>query len=506
MLESITDPELKLIELSPEEKQNRGILGRLYGPVGSFANLTRNDRLYTDSLWEKVFDSDIVKEMFSCGGIPGELDHPADRDETCSDRIAVMMPEPPKKDKNGYLFGYFDIIDTPCGRIAYALAKYGFKLGISSRGSGNTYTDLDGKEVVDEDSYVFNGFDLVLLPACENARLSLSESMKRNFKKQLNESLKKSNLDDRKIMMETLDNLNIDYKEPSDETKTEDNATDDQKEADDNGSEVVNQLQEALKESHRLQSELVSVQEKLSVSYTKEQTLNERITSLQGTVKRLAESVAKSKAQSAQLETMKAQLEESRLNLDDEKRLNQSLRERLRSSMNSRSLLKESVASDELRIHELEEKLSTLQENLSKIRREESNKQNSLKEELSAAKADSAALSSQYSDKLRRSNKLVEKYKSIANQAVDKYIQSKALNLGIDAKEIKNHLHEGFSFDEIDSICEDLRSYRLNMSKLPFKVGGNTSVKGVVLKEDTSTDRFTNPDDKIDSSLLEWLK
>ena len=81
------------------------------------------------------------------------------------------MPEKPKKNKNGQLIGYFDILNTPCGKIAATLAKYGFQFGISSRGSGDTFTDYDGQESVDPDTYTLNAFDLVLVPACKEAVL-----------------------------------------------------------------------------------------------------------------------------------------------------------------------------------------------------------------------------------------------------------------------------------------------------------------------------------------------
>ena len=42
------------------------------------------------------------------------------------------MPEKPKKDKSGKLIARFDILETPNGRIVYTLAKYGYKLGVSS--------------------------------------------------------------------------------------------------------------------------------------------------------------------------------------------------------------------------------------------------------------------------------------------------------------------------------------------------------------------------------------
>ena len=40
----------KFKDLSPEEKEKRGILGRLYGPCASISIPTRNGRLYSESL------------------------------------------------------------------------------------------------------------------------------------------------------------------------------------------------------------------------------------------------------------------------------------------------------------------------------------------------------------------------------------------------------------------------------------------------------------------------
>ena len=212
MLKKISRNEkLTFQELSPEEKEARGILGRLSGPIAGFTKPTRNGRKYTEELWEKAFDNDLVKEMFKNGGLPGELDHPADREQTDPTKIAIMMHEPPRKDDSGHLIATVDILNTPCGQIAYQLAKYGFNFGISSRGTGDVYDDGEG-EVVDPESYQLNAFDLVLIPACEDARLNMQESLdvkNKNLKVALAESLKKANSADRKIMKDTLKDLNI---------------------------------------------------------------------------------------------------------------------------------------------------------------------------------------------------------------------------------------------------------------------------------------------------------
>ena len=170
-------------DLTPEEKEKRGILARLYGPCASISIPTRNGRLYCEKLWDIQFDkNEILKESFKNGGIMLELDHPTDRDDTCSDRIAAVMPEPPKKDDNGHLICYVDIIDTPLGKIAYQLAKYGYKLGISSRGNGDIIQDENGEDMVDPETYDLTTFDLVLTPSVYDARLTMTESLNNDTK------------------------------------------------------------------------------------------------------------------------------------------------------------------------------------------------------------------------------------------------------------------------------------------------------------------------------------
>lgn len=208
------DSSLKFKNISPEEKSKKGILGRLYGPVASFAAPTRNGRHYSQDLWEKLFNSDLIKERFANGGIFGELCHP-DYEEVDMSKVAVIMPEPPVKDDKGQLVTYIDILDTPCGKIAYQLAKYGYKFGISSRGTGDIIEDYEGNEEVDPDTYQLNAFDLVEIPAVESARLQFVESLdskkiyNKTLRQRLTEELNKASEEDQKIMREALDNLDV---------------------------------------------------------------------------------------------------------------------------------------------------------------------------------------------------------------------------------------------------------------------------------------------------------
>lgn len=512
MLENFnSNTELKFKELSPEEKQARGILGRLYGPIASIVKATRNGRKYTESLWEKVFENPLTKEMFAQGGVPGELDHPVDREETCSEKIAIMMPEPPTKDRDGHLVGYFDIIDTPCGRIAYALAKYGFNLGISSRGSGDTFLDDAGEETVDEDTYSFNAFDLVLLPACKDARLQLAESLdtkKIKFNEEIKKQLEASSDGDKKIMTEALENLKLFEDKVSENEGTKEDEPiekpDEAKVADNNGTDVVESLQEALKENKDLQKQVLELQEKLSVSYTKEIKLAEENTKLKGAVRNLTESVNKAEALTVQLSTMKGQLNEQvRINVK-QKELLESYKTKLSEIGNEKRSLNESVTSKDNELKTLKRRVATLNENVRTLNSNHNQMLEKLSGEISELKQESEIKQKQYAQKLQKSNQLVESYRKVARTAVDKYIDCKATTLGLNTNEIKNKLKENYSFDDIDQVCETLRSYKRNISKLPFNLG-DVNIQRVALKEDTSTKRFTNPDDVVDQNLFNLL-
>ena len=171
--------ELELNDTVKKNSKGEAILGQLTGPCADFILPTRNGRGYSEDLWAKVFDSEIINEYFEAGGILGELNHPADRSETDLEKVAVCMPQKPSKDSNGHLVATFDILDTPNGRIVYTLAKYGYKLGVSSRGDGETYDDIDGNEQVDADTYQLQAFDIVLLPAVKAARIKMVESVQK---------------------------------------------------------------------------------------------------------------------------------------------------------------------------------------------------------------------------------------------------------------------------------------------------------------------------------------
>ena len=614
MLESLKTENLEYQKLSQDEQQRRGILGRLVGTVADFISPTRNGRHYSEELWEKTFNDPIMKERIENGVCYGELGHPLDREETDIEKIAVCMSEVPKKSKDGKLTAVFDILDTPNGRILKTLCDYGSILGVSSRGSGDTFPGNDGNEEVDPDSYTCQGFDIVLIPAVKSARLQyVTESLDTSNKKSLRESLQdvvnNASDNDKKIMENTLDNLGIELKESENQKEKvlfiikdrnghqlsrpiEDdgelwdrvesmdpngrrgltvvayvpNKNDSLDESldvydienvlkrlkdyvneyyEEHGSEwtdisepsqikdlerVINylyilqsekpeffesldenstssfdidevseddavvdneamleELQTLLKQKQESDQKIIDLNEKLSVCYAKEESTGNKINSLKSQVEKLTEG----SNQAVALKTKVRKLEEELQSKNKEK---EKLNQRISTNNNARKALTEDVNSKQDTISKLNEALKT-----------SSDKIKSLTEEIEDLKKDLQLNKNSYSKKLEKSNKLVENYKKITSSVVNRYIESQALKLGISANEIRNKLPESYNIDDIDAICEDLQTYKLNMSKLPFTTMQSVKVAPKSIQNESLLPKGAE-DDFVDEQLLGLLE
>ena len=608
------------------DNKNGAILGVLEGPVADFQHPTRNGRLYSEKLWDNVLKNPLVMEQFKNGGIVGELDHPADRDDICTEKVAIIMPEPPVK-KNGQYYGKFNILDTPCGRIVYTLAKAGFKLGVSSRGTGdvNEYTDE-----VDPSTYEFTCFDVVLLPAVESARMKLvTESLdtkKVDYKKLLKEDINNAKEEEKSVMEETLDHIGIKLDENKeqewvichqpfegygnnaepvaegrccdecnakvviparieemnkskklDEAKEKDEAEETQVEPQDDASEdkiispetmddieieekensepcqiddakliellhkflegegleldgegeeeqhfidlfheivcpecavkepedgldnikdgtaqdeepevgdsesseLVAQVQDLLKENGSLKEELKTLQAEKAVSGAKVSRLNEELNNF----KSVAANAGKKALEYRNLETKTS-----------------SLREAIES-------LKESVAESNKEVELQSAKISQLteaKEDLLNKFNALSSENKKLKEKLQSTETNSTKQLTESSKKIAKAKKLIEQYKGLAHQNANRYIELKARGLGISKNEILNRLNESYTLDDVDSVCDDLKEYSLNISTLPFAFDKPGSAK-VRIREDRSKDPLNKMDSQYDDTVDDYL-
>jgi uncharacterized protein YukE len=188
------------LRLCESKCTKKGCLGRLEGICADFKNPTRNGRLYPLGLWKRVFDDALFKESLQNKTLFGELDHPEERFEPLISEACVVMTDYRIDEDAGVIYGGFDILDTPKGRILKSIVDYGSVVGVSSRGQGDIIESVNGEEV-DEDSYDFACFDVVSTPAVEKARQAVTESIKKtNFKESVERQIRDA---------ETVADLNI---------------------------------------------------------------------------------------------------------------------------------------------------------------------------------------------------------------------------------------------------------------------------------------------------------
>ncbi len=492
MLQEAMTNKFEYTKISPEEQKRRKILGRLAGIIADFKNPTRNERFYTEELWDKVFKNPIMQEKLQTRTLFGELGHPLDdRSETDMEKIAICLAEEPKKYPDGTVKGVFDILDTPNGRILKTLCDYGCQIGVSSRGTGDIVEDWNtGREKVDPNTYNCECWDAVLLPAVKSARMSViteSLSTDKKLKTSLMEAIKNATPEAKKVMVETLKRLNIDYSPKGNninEAKTIETVA-----AEDNGAELVKSLQESIKQNKALQEQVKSLQEKLSVCNAKEARLVEESLNY----KTQLESV---EAKDKLIESLNEQLTQKTELVDKQTRKLDILFEKLNKQRVAQESLNESLESNK--------KIGEINEQLKQKSAEDQKKIANLNENLEELKKDSSLVKQEYQKRLQKAQSLVEHYKQIAVAASDKYIAAKAKMIGVKPAEIKNKLNENYSFNDIDKVCESLQQYQLQVGSLPFNVSSKDKIK-VSIKESKEPimpkSRF---DDEIDEDLIRW--
>lgn len=565
MLESLKGNKLEYKKLTPEEKQSRGILGRLVGVCCDVLRPTRNGRLYPDSLWEKVFDSPLVNEQFEAGGIFGELTHP-DREDVDLEKAAILMPEKPKKDKDGHLVGYWDILDTPSGRILKTLCDYGYKVGISTRGSGEIIQDYSGNETVDADTYTLNAMDIVIIPAVKAARLQyVNESLdsKKSLIESLNTLMDGETPENKKIMEDTLTELGIDSdlspsgdeddsrevlterdadteddeepcveceKKGSDETITDecmdteknnvDESVDETTDADsvstdsDENDESIDNNDEVA-EVDNIESKIL---EDLQEALVKNKKLMATIEELQNKLSvcyaketKLTESIFeyRNKVRSLVESCKKSEaLNKEITSLNKKlKSANKVITESYRQNQKSN----DEVVAIDAKCTQLKEslnkksyELSSLKESYNNYKKDSEKLVENLNNQIVNLRSDSEIKFGRYEKNIKELKESVSKYRKLAEHSVDKYIGLQAVKLGVSKEEIKNRLRENYSYNDIDAVCEKLSELKLNISSLPFNVG-KSSVR-VTESLDKKVPAVLNPADELSDFEYSFLK
>jgi len=147
-----------------EEPKKSSIIGTFTGKCCDAAVFNNNDMKLNRELFEHLLASDEYKDAIEHGYYIGFLGHP--EDPGCQDfKDACIVMTSMEITDNDEIYGTFDLIDTPVGRIVKSFIDAGVQWGISIRGAG----DVDSEGNVDPETFVFRGFDLVAFPAYVDA-------------------------------------------------------------------------------------------------------------------------------------------------------------------------------------------------------------------------------------------------------------------------------------------------------------------------------------------------
>lgn len=287
-----------------------------------------------------------------------------------------------------------------------------------------------------------------------------------------------------------------------DEPAEEDKEAEDDNEVDealDEGSlQVIKNLQEALKTKMELETANKLLKEDLAVSDAKVNELTEECSRYKKAITRLA-TVAKSKKD---LDENVSKLQES---LQDKEKIIEQQNLRISRLVQTRkSALTESKSLNEA-VESKNKELDKLNESVESIKTQYLNKFKDLKEEVTREEENFKKEKLGLQEDLKKEVVLKESYKKLANDAMNLLIEERAKQLGVKPNDIKRKLGASYTISDVNSVCEDLKRYQLNVSKLPFSVDRKVGIRVNEAKNNSPISRQANryaEDDAVDESLL----
>lgn len=244
-------------------------------------------------------------------------------------------------------------------------------------------------------------------------------------------------------------------------------------EAADNGEgAILDSLKEVLKVKVALEEQIKDLQKQLAVSDTKVDESIGECERYKGATARLAAIAKNNKNLNEKISSLNESLKEKETLVENQ-------RQKITRLVKARKVASEDTASLVEQLNEslgenkkLKQHIEVLNEQLSAKKKEVETKAVEINESLKKVQK-----TENLQESLNKEKTLKESYKKLATKAVNKYIEAQATMLGLPSSDIKRKLGETYTIEDVDIICEDLKSYQLNISKLPFSVDNKLSVR-----------------------------
>ena len=191
--------ELDISE-SKSEKSPYKLIGKVKGCMAPIGVYSRNHRLYENDHWIKVLQSPDLQERIAnrrLFGMPSHMQKRIDDEDFREGRIShIVSCLEVREDSNGqpFLYGEFDILDTPAGRILKAMYEGGAGIYVSTRAAGKLEPivgDPVNKRVC-SNSYWLGGIDCVLEPGFLQAKPAFEAISSEPVQPQIHESVEET--------------------------------------------------------------------------------------------------------------------------------------------------------------------------------------------------------------------------------------------------------------------------------------------------------------------------
>ena len=257
--------------------------------------------------------------------------------------------------------------------------------------------------------------------------------------------------------------------------------------------ELIKNLQEALKVKSNLEKEVKELQEKLAVSDTKVSELTEENVTYKKGITRLSVICKSNKELKENLSKLEESVKEKEATIANQKVRIARLVEGRKRSVSESSVLNESVESKSAEIKSLNEQLTKANDEIK-----------SLNEKIESENKTLTAKANELNESLVKEKTIKEAYKKLATDTINKYIDIRANLLGLSSVDVKRKLGSYYTLKDVDQVCEDLKSYQLNVSKLPFNLSDRKVTVKVneALSKKPSIKANEYDDDDVDEDLI----